>query len=76
MNNELIKILSIINDGLRGEGRSYNTKSPADNLCTNIGGASRNDCNAKGMYDCEDCPIGYHNKNGHATQIIQVWKQL
>lgn len=76
MNNKLIEILSIINDGLRGEGKGHNIKSPSDNLCTNIGGASKNDCNAKGMYDCNDCPIGFYSKDGHATQLIQVWKQL
>nr|DAX06446.1 MAG TPA: hypothetical protein [Caudoviricetes sp.] len=75
MNKELMQILSVINDGLRGEGRIVDN-SPADNLCAKIGGASHNNCNAKGMYNCDDCPIGYYSRDGHATQIIQVFKQI
>ena len=76
MNNELMQILEIINNNLRGEVSYGNSNPGADSLCSNVVNLISQDCNNKGVYACEDCPIGYNDSNGHATQIIQTWRQL
>lgn len=73
MNKQLMEILNIIQDGLRGEDREYNSTSSADNICSKV--LLQSECGADKDYElCDDCPIGYINSNGYATQIIQVFK--
>lgn len=76
MNNELMQILEIINNGLKEEPSIKNKNTGADLLCANVVNTEAQDCNNRGQYNCDDCPVGYHDSNGHATQIIQTWRQL
>ena len=76
MNNQLMEILNVIQDGLRGPNREHNRKSPADSICTNLGGTVLWGCHKNGNWECADCPIGYSNSKGYATQIIQVFKNI
>ena len=73
MNKQLMKILNVIQDGLRGEDKEYNFKSSADSICSKV--LLQSECGAdKNCELCNDCPVGYINSNGYATQIIQVFK--
>lgn len=75
MNNELMEILNVIQDGLRGEDKEYNSTSSADNICSKV--LLQSECGADKDYElCDDCPVGYKNSNGYATQIIQVFKNI
>lgn len=76
MNNQLMEILNVIQDGLRGPNKEHNRSSPADSICTNLGGTNIWECQTNGDWECTDCPIGYSNSDGYATQIIQVFKNI
>lgn len=76
MNNQLMEILNVIQDGLRGPNKEHNLKSPADNICTNLGGTSIWECQYNGEWECTDCPIGYSNSDGYSTKLIQVFKNI
>lgn len=73
MNNQLMEILNVIQDGLRDEDKEYNSTSSADNICSKV--LLQSECGADKDYElCDDCHIGYINSNGYATQIIKVFK--
>lgn len=75
MNNQLMEILNVIQDGLRGEDKEYNFISSADDICSKI--ILKLGCGADKDYElCDDCAVGYRNSNGYATQIIQVFKNI
>lgn len=76
MNNQLMEILNVIQDGLRGPNREHNHNSPADNICVNLGGTSKWGCGNDDNWVCTNCPIGYSNSHGYATQLIQVFKNI
>lgn len=75
MNKQLMEILNVIQDGLRGPNKKHNYNSPADSICINLGGTSKWGCGNNSNWECTDCPIGYNSK-GYATQIIQVFKNI
>lgn len=72
MNNELMEILNVIQDGLR-ESNKKPIKSAADNICDKL---DIWECQNNGTWECGDCPIGYRNNDGYGTQIIQVFKNI
>ena len=73
MNNQLMEILNVIQDGLRGEDKEYNFMSSADSICFKV--LLQSECGADKDYKlCDDCAVGYKDSNGYATQIIQVFK--
>lgn len=76
MNQQLMEILNVIQDGLRGPNKEHNRKSPADSICINLGGTGKWECGSNSNWECSDCPIGYSNSKGYATQIIQVFKNI
>lgn len=75
MNKQLMEILNVIHDGLRGEDREYNSMSSADNICSKV--LLQSECGADKDYVlCDECPVGYRNSEGYTTQIIQVFKNI
>ena len=75
MNNQLMEILNVIQDGLRSEDKEDIFISSADSICSRV--LLQSECGADKDYElCGDCPVGYRNSNGYATQIIQVFKQI
>lgn len=76
MNNQLMEILNIIQDGLSGDINGYSHKSPANDICTNIVTSSNCGANTGDNISCTDCVIGYSTYEGYATQIIQVFKNI
>lgn len=76
MNNQLMEILNVIQDGLSGDINGYSHKSPANNICKNIITSGNCGANKDDNVLCTDCIIGYCTPVGYATQIIQVFKNI
>lgn len=76
MNSQLMEILNVIQDGLRGEGKEHNLKSPADSICTNLGGTVKWGCQNNGNWQCIDCPVGFNDRDGYSTRLIEVFKDI
>lgn len=76
MNKQLMEILNVIQDGLRGEINGYAHKSPANDICTDIITSSNCGVNTDDNVLCTDCVVGYYTPVGYATQIIQVFKNI
>lgn len=75
MNKQLMEILNVIHDGLRGEDKEDIFISSADDICSKV--ILKLECGTDKDYGlCYECPVGYRNSNGYATQIIQVFKNI
>ena len=76
MNRQLMEILDVIQDGLKGDKNGYISDSPADSLCTKVVTANKCGANIDEDISCGNCVIGYSTNKSHATQIIQVFKNI
>ena len=76
MNNQLMEILNVIQDGLSGDINGYAYESPANDIYTKIVTSSNCRADRDDNTSCTDCVIGYSTYEGYATQIIQVFKNI
>lgn len=67
MNQQLMEILNIIQDGLSGDINGYSHNSPANDICTNIITSSNCGANRDDNTSCTDCVVGYSTYEGYAT---------